>query len=235
MPLSGANSLTMECVCWDKDRFGKVCGSFHWPTAAGLTRTADRITWANSRFRLKIFLRAGIPSKRYAPSLDVTSWDEPESLTWLGQSRWFTLKSSRKKASISGEIEIKFNLIDTAPEGTTTEIIAQKWAHWLSALTGTPSPTQQDEDPLSRMTEDVDLSDDDEDDESPSPGEEAAAGNHKTKKEEKKAKQKKSKSRPYELNRGRDVVGVIFLEIASITDLPPEKNGMRGPRTSAAS
>lgn len=135
------------------------------------------------------------------------------------------MKSSRKKATISGDIQLKFKLIDTAPE-SSDELIAQKWAQWVSSLAGSPSPVQQDEDPLARLGDDVDISDDD--DSSPSPDDDVSASGKSSKKgKDKKDKKKKSKSSPFELNRGRDVVGVIFLEISSITDLPPEKNGMR--------
>ena len=37
---------------------------------------------------------------------------------------------------------------------------------------------------------------------------------------------RKSKARAYEFSGGSDVVGIIFLEIGRITDLPPERNGL---------
>lgn len=37
---------------------------------------------------------------------------------------------------------------------------------------------------------------------------------------------KKVKARAYEFSGGSDCVGIIFLEIGRITDLPPERNGM---------
>lgn len=37
---------------------------------------------------------------------------------------------------------------------------------------------------------------------------------------------KKSKKRAYEFSGGSDVVGIIFLDIGKITDLPPERNSM---------
>lgn len=37
---------------------------------------------------------------------------------------------------------------------------------------------------------------------------------------------KKSKKRAYEFSGGSDVVGIVFLDISKITDLPPERNRM---------
>lgn len=37
---------------------------------------------------------------------------------------------------------------------------------------------------------------------------------------------KKTKARAYEFTGESDVVGMVFLEVSKITDLPPERNGM---------
>ena len=37
---------------------------------------------------------------------------------------------------------------------------------------------------------------------------------------------KKTKARAYEFTGGSDVVGIVFLEIGRITDLPPERNSI---------
>lgn len=136
------------------------------------------------------------------------------------QPRWFRLKSSRKKANISGEIQLQFSLVD--PDSNDEDEIARKYFMWQSNYIQTPSPSWPDEDPLLQAAEE---SEDDEDDESPSPEEDAAQVSGKaSKKEKKRDRRKKNKGTPYELNGGSDVVGVIFLEISSITDLPPERN-----------
>jgi phosphatidylserine decarboxylase len=63
---------------------------------------------------------------------------------------------------------------------------------------------------------------------SPTPSEAARGKPLKRTKSKKSDKGKKDvKSTSYQLNSGSDVVGVIFLEISSVTDLPPEKNGKR--------
>ena len=37
---------------------------------------------------------------------------------------------------------------------------------------------------------------------------------------------RKTKARAYEFTGGSDVIGIAFVEIEKITDLPPERNGM---------
>ena len=37
---------------------------------------------------------------------------------------------------------------------------------------------------------------------------------------------RKTKARAYEFTGGTDVVGIVFLEVTKITDLPPERNSM---------
>ena len=40
---------------------------------------------------------------------------------------------------------------------------------------------------------------------------------------------RKAKARAYEFTGASDVTGIAFLEIVKITDLPPERNGMKEP------
>ena len=42
---------------------------------------------------------------------------------------------------------------------------------------------------------------------------------------------KKTKARAYEFTGGTDVVGIVFLEIGKIMDLPPERNSKHLPET----
>jgi phosphatidylserine decarboxylase len=119
-------------------------------------------------------------------------------------------------------------LVDTLSD-TTEQQISQKWTVWQGGFVQTPSPVSADEDPLSRNIGEVEcVSDDEDEDESPSPDEDiSSTGKVPKKSKDKKDKRKKMKSRPYELYSGSDVVGVVFLEISSITDLPPERNSMQ--------
>jgi len=135
------------------------------------------------------------------------------------QPRWFSLKSSRKKAQISGEIQLRFSLSDSSNEAAPPEEIAAKWQAWQGNFVTTPNPSGDDQDPLSRdLGDDLPSEDDDEVGDT-----ESIMAEKKAKKGKKKDKRIK-KGGHYELYSGTDVVGVIFLEINSITDLPPERN-----------
>jgi phosphatidylserine decarboxylase len=144
------------------------------------------------------------------------------------QPRWFTLKSSRKKATISGEIQLQLTLADSSNENATEEQILRKWQLWQANFIQTPSPSSTDCDPMTLGPAEEEGSDYEDEEESPSPDDESTMADKPPKKGKGKKfnRKKKAKGQPYELNQGSDVIGVIFLEISSITDLPPEKNSM---------
>jgi len=220
MPLSGVSGLNMVCVCWDKDRFGKVC------LATELRRirfsNCSRIIWVNLRFLWTMFF-PGVKFRRCALLKCILELD----ILTVPQTRWFPLRSSRKKAGVSGEIQLTFALVDSSNDAATTGEIYAKWIPWQAIFVQPHSPGSADEDPLSRdLGADGVSDDDDEAESSPSPEEDVSTTSKGPKKDKsKKSKRKKIKSHAYQLNSSSDVVGVIFLEISSITDLPPEKNG----------
>jgi phosphatidylserine decarboxylase len=79
-----------------------------------------------------------------------------------------------------------------------------------------------DEDLLSRDLEEFS----DDDSSSPSPEDEALPTEKASQEDKKKkGKSKKDHDSSYRLQGESDVMGVIFLEVSRITDLPPEKNG----------
>lgn len=97
----------------------------------------------------------------------------------------------------------------------------------------------ESQDPLSKEGEsaeqDEDDEDDDDDDDSSDEVPETAEPSDVKKDNKAGPKQKKRRRiprrnknhKPYELSGGSDVVGIIYLEISSITDLPPERNMTR--------
>lgn len=120
--------------------------------------------------------------------------------------------------------------MDSSNEAATPTEVFEKWVAWQSAFVQPPTPNSGDDDPLSRDPAgggDGASDDDEEGESSPSPDEGVAASDKLQKKSKgrKKSKREKLKSHAYQLTGDSDVVGVIFLEISSITDLPPEKNG----------
>lgn len=86
----------------------------------------------------------------------------------------------------------------------------------------TPSPSREDQDPLSRDLGDCEAVSGEDSGGQDDTGSIKAGG--KVQKKNKKKKKPSKKGGHYELCSGTDVVGVIFLEINSITDLPPERN-----------
>lgn len=154
----------------------------------------------------------------------------------LGQPRWYTLKSKRKGgkkgSNISGDIQLQFALADPHhPSASPTEIISK-----LRALTiGSPDEDDAEIGDLSKFESRDDDDDDDEDedqdadtsDETDDPAKPAVAAEKRKKKLRLAKLKRKTKARAYEFTGGgSDCVGIAFIEISRVTDLPPERNGM---------
>ncbi|KAG6359514.1 hypothetical protein INS49_013035 [Diaporthe citri] len=205
--------LLLDIICWDKDRFGKdYLGEFD---------LALEEIFADGHYE-----------------------QEP---------KWFPLKNKRtgKKATkVSGEVLLQFTLYDAANPNATDAEIAAKFTALTSAVpeadptskNPTPSrtpvlaptkPSTSPSPPISRRpTEDVSDDDDAEydiyDDETPEEEDPSKPESVEKRKRRLRIKGLKRKKRdnPYEFTNGdrSDVVGIIFLEVVKITDLPPESN-----------
>ncbi|KKY31306.1 putative phosphatidylserine decarboxylase [Diaporthe ampelina] len=205
--------LLLDIICWDKDRFGKdYLGEFD---------LALEEIFADGHYE-----------------------QEP---------KWFPLKNKRtgkKAAKVSGEVLLQFTLYDAANPSATDADIAAKFTALTSAVPEadptlkdlTPSrtpilaptkPSTSPSPPISRRpTEDI--SDDDYaeydmyDDETPEEEDPSRPESVEKRKRRLRIKGLKRKKRdnPYEFTNGdrNDVVGIIFLEVVKITDLPPESN-----------
>ncbi|KAK4217164.1 phosphatidylserine decarboxylase-domain-containing protein [Rhypophila decipiens] len=211
-PITDVQSLLLDVCCWDKDRFGKdYLGEFDLALEE-IGFTQDQVE---------------VPPK------------------------WFSLKSKRpgKKTSVvSGEVLLQFRLLDNSNKDATPEQLFNKFNALVKAIPGadtstnptpartpvlapvsgkakTPSPSP----PLSRRNTDLDDEEDDEDydDETPEDEDPGKPENIEKRKRRLRIKGLKRKKRenPFEFtNGGSDVVGIIYLEISHITDLPPESN-----------
>lgn len=197
MPIVGTNCLLLDVICWDKDKFGKdYLGEFD---------LALEEIFANG-----------------------CSEQEP---------RWYPLRSKKpgKKTSVvSGEVLLQFTLLDSTNKDATDQQIMEK----LSSLTGsdgstpltTPAGTPGLGVSLTLSEPPMALGDDDDDDEDETPEEIEDAGKPEAAEKRKrrlklKGLKRKRRQNAYEFNNGgSDVVGIIFLEICNITDLPPESN-----------
>ena len=142
----------------------------------------------------------------------------------------------KRGAKISGEVQLQFSLVDTQDSSARPREILQKLAALLTLGAEDESDGDQD---LSRL-DSLDLEDDDEDedeldeknletsDETDDPTKPAKAEKEKRKRRLRlKRLKKRAKARGYEFTGGTDVVGIVFLEICKITDLPPERNSKR--------
>ncbi|RFU75469.1 phosphatidylserine decarboxylase [Trichoderma arundinaceum] len=208
LPISSVQSLVLGVICWDKDRFGKD----------------------------------------YLGEFDLALEEIFQTETPEQEPRWYPLKSKRpgKKTSIvSGEVQLQFTLIDT----TNPSIPHQQLFEKFYALVGTvpvgssrnvtptetplltPSGTMRlgvsssadglgdddDDDDLTELEEDI--ADDAEDPSKPETAEK------RRRRLRIKGLKKKRRQDPYAFTNGdSDVVGIIYLEVSRITDLPPESN-----------
>lgn len=198
LPIAGPQSLLLEAVCWDKDRFGKD----------------------------------------YMGTLEVIVEELFVSETTSPPAHWYPLESRKpgKKSNgglVSGEIQMKFELIDTAnATATPTEIL-----HKFMAVTSDSSTSSEEiylEDDRLMPSQSHASLDDDEDGETEVPTSDeadAAAPPEVVEKRRRKRKlrllRRKNKSlASYEFG-ASDCVGIVYLEIGKVTDLPPERNVTR--------
>ncbi|QSZ33058.1 hypothetical protein DSL72_002643 [Monilinia vaccinii-corymbosi] len=194
LPVTGTNSLLLECVCWDKDRFGKdYLGEFDLALE------------------------------------DIFSNDSHEQ-----EPTWYPLRSKRpggkKDSNVSGDVMLQFTLFDTTNPGASSTQILEKFR----ALVGvespglvTPSREQGSITPGTEMTEDdyfdegTEPSDETDDPSKPENVEK------RRKRLRLKGLRKKKQLTGYEFSGESEVVGIVFLEIGKVTDLPPERNMTR--------
>lgn len=130
---------------------------------------------------------------------------------------------------------MQFGLADPANPSASPQDLLDRFMYAISASTPTPGADEDEEHKVlktsSRGSDGYD--DDDDDDEEEKDLETSdetddpikAGGTDKRKKKLRLARlKKKTKARAYEFSGGTDVVGIVFLDIVKITDLPPERN-----------
>ena len=158
-------------------------------------------------------------------------------LTNTLQPCWYTLESRRKGAKkkgakISGEVQLQFSLVDTAEPQANPGQILQKLAAMVQMDHEDWREEDEEDEELSRLDsiDPDDLDEEDVDEKSPETSDEPddPAKPSKSEKRQRKLRmrrlKKRAKARAYEFTGGTDVVGIVFLEIGKITDLPPERN-----------
>lgn len=198
MPISGANCLLLDCVCWDKDRFGKD----------------------------------------YMGEFDLALEDIFQNEQIAQEPRWYPLKSKRpgvKKGNVSGEVLLQFTMLDSGNIGATPQQVIEKFKILCGTesgdLLGPETPTSR----ASRLFAGDEQGDEDdyrsEEDEEPSDETDDQTKSESVEKRKRRLRlrglRKKKQMRAYEFSGGSDVVGIVFLDIQKITDLPPERNMTR--------
>lgn len=208
--------MLLDVCCWDKDRFGKdYLGEFD---------LALEEIFANNH-------------------------NEQEPRWFPLKSK----RPGKKTGVVSGEVMLQFTLTDSTNKEATSEQILEKLSSIAYTLTGVSSRTSPTATtvpapvlaaaskatgvsasmpPLTRRdTGGTDLDYDDEDylDDDDTPEEEDPTKPETIEKKRRRLRirglKRKKRDNPYEfVNGGSDVVGIVFLEICNITDLPPESN-----------
>lgn len=154
------------------------------------------------------------------------------------QPCWYTLESRRKGAKkkgakISGEVQLQFSLVDTAEPLANSRQILQKLAAMVTMDLEDEGEEDEGDEDLSRLDS---IDPDELDEKSPETSDEPddPAKPSKSEKRQRKLRmrrlKKRAKARAYEFTGGTDVVGIVFLEIGKITDLPPERNSKHEAR-----
>ncbi|KAJ9141699.1 Phosphatidylserine decarboxylase proenzyme 2 [Pleurostoma richardsiae] len=213
MPVNGIEHLLLDVCCWDKDRFGKdYLGEFELALEEIFAngKTEQEPKW----YRLK--------SKRPGKKTSVVSGEV------LLQ---FTLLDTTNKDATDGQIFDKFNaIIRSAPEAdipsrNPTPTLTPVLAPARGKADATPSPPL-----LRRSTTDLDEEDDYDVYEEETPEDEDSNKPEAIEKRKRRLRikglKRKKRDNPYEFSNAtsNDVVGIIFLEICNINDLPPESN-----------
>ena len=143
------------------------------------------------------------------------------------------MKSKRKgtkKKDVSGEVLLQFTLEDHSSQSPSPNDVVSRL---MSIATITPSEEVSENGELGKVSSPDRDDNEDEDDEDDEPDTSDETDDlMKPGESEKKRRRKlrlakikrKTKSRAYEFTGGSDIVGMVFLEVSRITDLPPERN-----------
>ncbi|EGY17820.1 C2 domain-containing protein [Verticillium dahliae VdLs.17] len=219
MPVTSPESLILDVICWDKDRFGKdYMGEFDVPLEElfTATKTEQEPKWYSLR------------SKR----------------------------PGKKTSVVSGEVFLQFTLFDRTNTAASREQIFEKLSAIVQqvpvgsrnqtplmtpSLTASRGPLGEPEGARPAPIDPTDLTPDDEEDEDDDDGDSSLSDDEEDSTKPEVIEKRKRRLRikglrrrrrkggnQFEFNNsGSDVVGVIYLEILNITDLPPQPSATR--------
>lgn len=193
LPVAGSNSLLLDCVCWDKDRFGKD----------------------------------------YLGEFDLALEDIFPNDFHEQEPTWYPLRSKRpggkKDSNVSGDVMLQFTLYDATNPGASSAQIMEKFRTLVGSESPDATPLRQQE----SVTPGTEMTEDDYFDEGTEPSDETDDPSKPENAEKQKKRlrlkglRKKKQLNAYEFSGESEVVGIVFLEIGKVTDLPPERNMTR--------
>jgi len=225
LPVNSVQSLLLDVICWDKDRFGKdYMGEFD---------LALEDIFANGE---------PVQEPKWYPLRSKKPGKKTSIVSGEVQLQ-FTLHDTSNPNATPQQIFDKFNaLVKTVPESASRNITpAMTPSHGKSRSpklgpTSTllaPTPNTVPGEGLDTTLSDLDDDEDDEDEDydidvSDEILEEDATKPEAIERRKRRLRikrlKRKRKENAYEFSGDSDVLGIIFLEICSITDLPPESN-----------
>ncbi|KAI9717435.1 MAG: hypothetical protein M1828_007197 [Chrysothrix sp. TS-e1954] len=171
-------------------------------------------------------------SKDYMGEFDVPLEDVFSTGTVSSKATWYPLesrKSGKKKSVVTGEVLLEFSIYDPLHSSATPQQILQA----MTGMTTTDSDAEETDEALLDRENSLDVEYDDEDeDDAQANGETEDVNTIETPAKRKRRLRlarlkKKAKQRAYEFSGTSDLAGVLFLEVARISDLPPERNMTR--------
>ncbi|CAK7273859.1 phosphatidylserine decarboxylase [Sporothrix epigloea] len=223
LPINGVPSLILDICCWDKDRFGKdYLGEFDLALEEIFVddKTEQEPRWYPLKSK-RPGRKTGVVSGEVL--LQFTLLDTTDHLASKQQVMEKLTKYVRTAAPDAEDIATRHHQISGLglPKLATSSKVS------ATLLASTP--------PLSRKTSNFgDDYDDPEDayDDEPLPEDENSNKPEAIEKRKRRLRikglKKKRRENPYEfLNSESDVLGIVFLEIKNIKDLPPESNLMK--------
>ena len=210
--------------------------SFEFPVVTADSALLEVICWDKDRFK-----------KDYMGEFDVILEDLFNAGSTTPAEKWVKLegrrggkKRKKKSDDVTGEVLLKFGLMDKVNPNAPAAQVLQKFFGVVADLPD-DDEDEDDEELLAQMqSRDLDdvSEEEDEDDEEKEPSDETDDGTRtpfgtqdekqkKRRRSKLKRLRKKTKLKAYEFSGMSDVAGVLYLEINKITDLPPEKNSTR--------
>lgn len=194
------------------------------PVSSSKDLLLDIVCWDKDRF-----------SKDYMGEFELALEDIFANEKVAQPAKWYPLvskqnarKKDHKDHHVSGEVQLQFTLYDASVGGATPQQIMDKFWSIVGVDTESSSPVDASEDasPTPDTQEGSETLDEDRSDSTSDPSKPEAIERKRRRRRVRGLKKRKA-HQLYEFAGTSNVVGIIYLEISSVTDLPPMKNMTR--------